>query len=410
MTLHEAIEKLLKEKGKSMSAREIADELNKNKWYEKGDKSEIKSSQISARVDDHLDIFEINRTVSPIQISLYESKPQKIVNSKPKSTEIRKSFSTKKNVSSETDSILESKENLHELETKIVKSSLEIKENTNNKAVNVIFIVAAVFITFFIIRLIYLHHNNSNNSEKNKNEIPYLIIDTTNNGFVKNYYQESKKIESEGKKISGLKAGLWVFYSKDGNILEKSFFKNDLRNGLSEIYSKAGFLIEKCSYKNDKKNGIAKTFYDDGRINEIYFYNNNEKNGNYIQYDYIPKIDNHFICVKGTYKNDLKNGEWRYYEYYFDIETKKLGNKLILVEIINYKNNVLHGKNINFNGEYGFKLIETNYDNGLESGMRKSYCPNGKDRGKLYLLEEYYQGNKIKNFPKKCACESNYYE
>ena len=71
MTLHEAIEKLLRQTRRPMTAREIADELNKNKWYVKGDKSEIKTSQITARVDDHHDLFDIDRSVSPLQIMLF---------------------------------------------------------------------------------------------------------------------------------------------------------------------------------------------------------------------------------------------------------------------------------------------------------------------------------------------------
>lgn len=34
MTLHKAIEKLLKETGRPMTTQQIADELNKNGWYE----------------------------------------------------------------------------------------------------------------------------------------------------------------------------------------------------------------------------------------------------------------------------------------------------------------------------------------------------------------------------------------
>ena len=41
MTLHEAIIKLLKEKGTPMTTTEIANALNENKWYLKKDKSEI---------------------------------------------------------------------------------------------------------------------------------------------------------------------------------------------------------------------------------------------------------------------------------------------------------------------------------------------------------------------------------
>lgn len=71
MTLHEAIEQLLRQNRRLMTAREIADELNKNKWYIKSDKSEIKPSQITARIDDHPELFEIDRSTSPLRIKLF---------------------------------------------------------------------------------------------------------------------------------------------------------------------------------------------------------------------------------------------------------------------------------------------------------------------------------------------------
>ena len=74
MTLHEAIEKILQQVGQPMTAREIADALNKNKWYVKGDRSQIRTNQITARVDDHHELFEIDRSISPHKIKLYERK------------------------------------------------------------------------------------------------------------------------------------------------------------------------------------------------------------------------------------------------------------------------------------------------------------------------------------------------
>lgn len=93
MTLHEAIEMLLKKTGQPMSAREIADELNKNKWYVKEDKSDIKSSQISARVNDHDDIFLINKSVSPMLITLLDKNSKEFLseNNEPTNNKIDES-------------------------------------------------------------------------------------------------------------------------------------------------------------------------------------------------------------------------------------------------------------------------------------------------------------------------------
>jgi len=57
MTLHEAIEQVLVKEKQKMTPVEIADALNKNSWYSKKDGSEIKSSQIGARVKNYPHLF-----------------------------------------------------------------------------------------------------------------------------------------------------------------------------------------------------------------------------------------------------------------------------------------------------------------------------------------------------------------
>lgn len=57
MKLHEAIAKLLKETGRQMTTSEIANALNKNKWYAKKDGSLITTFQIHGRTKNYADIF-----------------------------------------------------------------------------------------------------------------------------------------------------------------------------------------------------------------------------------------------------------------------------------------------------------------------------------------------------------------
>jgi hypothetical protein len=63
MTLHEAIIKVLQSKNKAMSTQEIADELNKNKWYQKKDKSLITAYQIHGRTKNYPHLFERNGSI-----------------------------------------------------------------------------------------------------------------------------------------------------------------------------------------------------------------------------------------------------------------------------------------------------------------------------------------------------------
>ncbi|ASO05108.1 GIY-YIG nuclease family protein [Arenibacter algicola] len=65
MTLHEAIQQVLKEKARWMSASEIAEILNRNGLYCKSDGSKIKGGQISARVNNYPQLFtKLNGVIS----------------------------------------------------------------------------------------------------------------------------------------------------------------------------------------------------------------------------------------------------------------------------------------------------------------------------------------------------------
>ena len=58
MTLHDAIEKLLRQNNRAMTTQEIADKLNKNGWYQKKDGSEIQAFQVYGRIRNYPSIFD----------------------------------------------------------------------------------------------------------------------------------------------------------------------------------------------------------------------------------------------------------------------------------------------------------------------------------------------------------------
>lgn len=79
MTLHEAIEKLLRQTGRPMTTQQIADELNKNGWYQKKDGSTIQVFQIHGRTRNYANIFDRDgSTVSLIGQSVTKVKPTTI--------------------------------------------------------------------------------------------------------------------------------------------------------------------------------------------------------------------------------------------------------------------------------------------------------------------------------------------
>ena len=58
MTLHEAIEKVLRDNRHAMSSSDIAEAINATHLYERGDKKAVPASQISARVNNYPLLFK----------------------------------------------------------------------------------------------------------------------------------------------------------------------------------------------------------------------------------------------------------------------------------------------------------------------------------------------------------------
>jgi hypothetical protein len=81
MTLHEAIEKLLRKVGRPMTTQQIADELNNNGWYQKKDGSEISAFQIHGRTKNYDHMFKRNgSTVSLIGQTSASGLKEQLVN------------------------------------------------------------------------------------------------------------------------------------------------------------------------------------------------------------------------------------------------------------------------------------------------------------------------------------------
>lgn len=58
MTLHEAMQLVLKENDRPMTARELADEINNKNLYTRKDRKPVPTNQIGARAKNYPDIFE----------------------------------------------------------------------------------------------------------------------------------------------------------------------------------------------------------------------------------------------------------------------------------------------------------------------------------------------------------------
>lgn len=86
MTLHAAIEKLLKFKAKPMSIQEIADELNAKGWYQKKNGAKIQAIHIHGRTRSHKEIFVRKGTLVAL---IGQLKPAKALPKTPKDPSTR---------------------------------------------------------------------------------------------------------------------------------------------------------------------------------------------------------------------------------------------------------------------------------------------------------------------------------
>ena len=83
MTLHDAIEKLLRQTGRPMTTQQIADELNKNRWYQKKNGSTIQAFQIHGRTRNYASIFDRTGSIVSL-IGQAATKAKPATTAKPK--------------------------------------------------------------------------------------------------------------------------------------------------------------------------------------------------------------------------------------------------------------------------------------------------------------------------------------
>lgn len=76
MTLHEAIDKILRLEDKSLSTKQIADKLNRNGWYQKEDKSPITAYHIHGRTNNYPALFARNGSMVALRVQTI-AKPEK---------------------------------------------------------------------------------------------------------------------------------------------------------------------------------------------------------------------------------------------------------------------------------------------------------------------------------------------
>ena len=158
----------------------------------------------------------------------------------------------------------------------------------------------------------------------------------------------------EGEYLNGKKEGKGIKYDKEGNVLFKGEFKNNIMwNGISKVYK-----IKK------KKNFIGN------------FSNNTNYDHHYLNnYNFNPRITyENYLKYEGEYLNGKKTGKGKDYDYE--------GNLIFEGE---YKNGLKNGKGIYY--ELGYLLFEGEFKDGIRNGKGKYYF-----YGHLKYEGDYFNG------------------
>jgi antitoxin component YwqK of YwqJK toxin-antitoxin module len=229
------------------------------------------------------------------------------------------------------------------------------------------------------------------------------------NGYWRSYYR-SGVLKAEGNRKNFLLDGLWIFYNREALPTVDIQYKDGLKNGLRRTYEE-GKIVKEEPFVNDQLQGFTRFLYpngkvakeipfeegkengtgfeyadDDGRIITVYTY----KAGTLIRKQNINRWDqqkqkqglwvsfhkNRQVQVEGPYRNDLKNGYWKFYqangnliriEKWINGELQEGAEEVAKVEI---KRTI--------NPQTGKVSSKGAYQNGKATGVHRQYDENGE--------------------------------
>lgn len=147
------------------------------------------------------------------------------------------------------------------------------------------------------------------------------------------YFDSYKEFHKNGElklegifNSSGQKDYKWNEYNEKGQLIKRNSYSNDI------LIQSEEFDLENKVVRLNKKNFVkeysysqSKGYFNENLLLRSYVEKNGEKQGEYTEY-YLGDKKNSYRSIKkivGQYKNDLKDGEWKFYNKNGDlIETK----------------------------------------------------------------------------------------
>jgi len=153
-------------------------------------------------------------------------------------------------------------------------------------------------------KIINVYNNN------NIKEIYFINPYGLKEGRYASYYK-NRKIKEVSVYKNGKKTDFCLLKGEEGDLVEFSYYKEGLKHGKCTYFHD---IVEiKCYYNMGELHGKLESFINKEIFEEIYYINNTQT-GSYKRYYY-----NGVLKEKGNYKDDLKHGNWTYYDLHGNI-------------------------------------------------------------------------------------------
>ncbi|WP_299363285.1 toxin-antitoxin system YwqK family antitoxin [Winogradskyella sp.] len=125
------------------------------------------------------------------------------------------------------------------------------------------------------------------------------------------FYTSKKKIISKGKMNGKRYVGEWVYYHKDSpkKMITEYYNEEGKLEGERIVYYKNGNIAEKSFYKDGELDGISKWYAEDDLLLRESTYEDGKLNGKTANYDAGGNVTS-----EGHYGGNKKVGIWKYYK------------------------------------------------------------------------------------------------
>ncbi len=123
------------------------------------------------------------------------------------------------------------------------------------------------------------------------------------------FYYPGKILQAEGIYVGKLKDSIWNYYSVDGFKINEIPYQYDKKHGTEKKYYQNGNLTEKSEWKNGVNDGLTIRYYESGKVMMRIFYMNGILDGEYNVYG-----SDENILIQGQYENNKREGKWIYYK------------------------------------------------------------------------------------------------